>query len=231
MGDLDTMNELESFTNALSERHPIEIKYKDKSNFMKLLGFLLFFNKKFMTNYITTIGNTVYFPSEAFVTEHSLALRSVMAHEFYHINDANRTGKLLWQLLWLMPQALAILALIAILGVLWTPLLWFLVCLVFLVPWPAYWRKKYELGGYTMSLFMLNEHMKAHSIPKSERRQELERTAEVMDKNQFRSSYYYFMWPFGVRKELQAAIESILSGDILDTDEVFAFVANAFRQS
>jgi hypothetical protein len=231
MGNLDTMNNLTSFANALSEQHPLQIKYKNQSNFMKLLGFLLFFNKEFMTRYITTIGSSVYFPSEKFVKEHGLALRSVMAHEFYHIHDANNTGKLLWHILWLMPQALVILSLLAILGVVWPFMLWFLVCLLFLIPWPAYWRKKYELGGYTMSLFMLNEEMKRRNVPKSNRRIELERTADVINQNQFRGAYYWFMWPFGVRDSLQQAIESILSGDILDTDEVFTFVLNASKQS
>lgn len=220
-----------AFTDKLSQRHPVQIRYKNESNLMKLLGFLLFFNKEFMTRYITTIGNTVYFPSEAFVIEHDLALRSVMAHEFYHIEDANRTGKLFWGFLWLMPLPLFLLSLLAILAVVWPFMIWFLVCLVFLLPWPAYWRKKYELGGYTMTLFMLNEQMKEHGVTLSNRRVELGETAEVIDKNQFRSSYYYFMWPFGVKKELQSAIESILSGDILDTDEVFKFVLDASNQS
>ena len=43
--------------------YDIRIAFKDESFLMKLLGFLLFFTKEFMTRFTTTIGNTVYFPS------------------------------------------------------------------------------------------------------------------------------------------------------------------------
>ena len=43
----------------------VSIKYKDNSWFMKVLSKILFFNKKFMTRFTTTIGKTVYFPRGA----------------------------------------------------------------------------------------------------------------------------------------------------------------------
>jgi hypothetical protein len=225
------MNELTAMADHLSKKHPFRIAYKNESGFMKFLGKLMFFNPGFMEKYITTIGNTVYFPSADYVAIHSAALRSVLAHEFYHIWDAQRTGSLLWHILWLMPQALAPLALLAVLALIWPWMLWFLLALALLLPWPAYWRMKYERGGYIMSLFVLNEQLKDWNFDEATRIEELKETANTMDRNQFRGAYYWFMWPFGVRKQLHSAIESIVSGDILDTEEVFPFVLKCLEDS
>ena len=224
------MSEFTTMADCLSKKHDFRIAYKDESGFMRLLGKLMFFNPGFMQKYITTIGNTIYFPSAEYVAIHSVALRSVMAHEFYHIWDAQRTGSLPWHILWLMPQSLAPLALLALLAFVWPVMLWFLLALVLLLPWPAYWRKKYELGGYTMSLFVLNELLKDWGLDEATRREELFETAKTMD-GQFRGAYYYFMWPFGVRKALQSTIDPIMSGDILDTEEVFPFVLKCLNDS
>jgi hypothetical protein len=225
------MNELTALADKLSEKHNFNIAYKEDSGFMKFLGTLMFFNPRFMDKYITTIGKTVYFPSAEFVAIHAPALRSVLAHEFYHIWDAKRTGSLRWHLLWLFPQVLAPLALLALLAFVWFPAIWMLLALLFLIPWPAYWRKKYELGGYTMSLFALNEQLKDWGLDEAKRREELTETADIMDKGQFRGAYYYFMWPFGVRNDLHKAIKLIVSGDILDTEEVFPFVLKCLNDS
>jgi hypothetical protein len=226
------VNELTVLADKLSEKHSFTIAYKDESGMMKFLGVVLkLICPQFMTRYITTIGRKVYFPSSEFVAIHAPALRSVLSHEFYHIWDAERTSSLLWHVLWLMPQALAPLALLALLAFVWPPAIWMLLCLVFLLPWPAYWRKKYELGGYTMSLFVLNELLKDWGLDEKERREELIKTADTMDSNQFRGAYYYFMWPFGVKKELHQSVDAILNGDILDTEEVFPFVLKCLNES
>ena len=230
MGSVDTVNELTALADELSKKHAFQIAYKNESDFMKLIGKLMFFNPQFMTKYITTINGMVYFPSAEFVAIHAPALRSVLAHEFYHIWDAQRTGSILWHMLWLMPQLLAPLAMLALLALVWPPALWMLMALVFLLPWPAYWRKKYELGGYTMSLFVLNEQLKDWGLDEVTRRNELIQTADTMDQ-QFRGAYYYFMWPFGVRKALQSTIDPIMSGDILNTEEVFPFVLKCLNDS
>ena len=58
---------LENVIQAAKKYYPeLKVEFKDESKFMKFLGVLLFFNKEFMSNYSTTIGNTVYFPSRHF---------------------------------------------------------------------------------------------------------------------------------------------------------------------
>ena len=58
--------------------YDFKIKYKNESLFMKVIGFLLFFNKTFMTNYITTIGSTIYYPSREWCEKNDTAAAQVL---------------------------------------------------------------------------------------------------------------------------------------------------------
>lgn len=138
----------------LAARHMpgFQVKYKDESWFMKLLGFIAKpFCPTYMTTYTTTFGTTVYFPNKAFVTDNYGRAWKILAHELTHGIDWLRTP-VRFILEYSLPQGLALLALGAI-GALWNP--WWLLMLLFilaLAPWPAPGRYKWELRGYTMSM-------------------------------------------------------------------------------
>ena len=48
-----------------------------------------FFNKTFMTNFITTIGDTIYVPRKGFNEWPDSAMSGIIAHEFVHIQDSS----------------------------------------------------------------------------------------------------------------------------------------------
>lgn len=184
---------LDALQAKIKERVPsFKIKFKNESTFMKILGKLLFFNKGFMTNYITTIGTTVYWPSRERFEQYPLGSFLTLAHEYVHIMDYKR-HPVLFPLGYLFPQIKAILALLAILAVV-SP--WFLLALLFLLalaPWPAPHRKWAEMRGFGMSV-------KARAwLGWTISEDRMNRYVE-----QFTTSAYYFMWPFAkcVRKEL-----------------------------
>jgi len=146
----------DKFKDNISKSYSFDIKYKNQSPFMKFIGALLFFNKSFMTKYTTTIGSTIYFPSEDFIKQNDQGSIEILSHELVHVGQANKYGKLLFSILYLFPQCLAALSILSLLAFFNIGFLWFLVCLVFIAPIPAPWRAAFEIGGYTMSLFVSN---------------------------------------------------------------------------
>jgi hypothetical protein len=136
----------------IKSKHPgFSNKTKDQSFlFSKILGPIVgLFNKTFLTDYITTLGDTVYWPNQESMD--SDWAWKVLAHEYVHICDNNR-NHVLFPLKYGFPQVLAIFAL-GTLGVFWS--LWCLLFLLFLVclaPLPAPGRTWAELRGYTMTM-------------------------------------------------------------------------------
>ena len=201
---------------------------------MKALGKVLFFNKSFMTRYTTTIGNKIYVPNEKYLTSNKWLAEEIIAHEYVHVVDSKRYGFVRFAFMYLFPQILALLALLAIPAAFfmsWVALV-FLLFLLLAMPLPAYWRRQFELRGYTMSLFVIANQMEKNRKPFSDReiKEELLKTAETIDRIYFRGSAYYFMWPFGVMPVFEKQIDQIISGDISETDEVFVHVADALKQ-
>ena len=88
----------------------ISVEVKEESKLMKIIAKILFFNPKFMTDYITTIGSTVYFPREDISND--VTVWEVLPHEMIHADDSRRLGPL-FGFLYLFPQILAILSLLA----------------------------------------------------------------------------------------------------------------------
>jgi hypothetical protein len=136
------------------------IKVKQESALMKVLGRLMFWNKGFMAHSITTIGNTVYFPQKAIdrwfyvgsdkkKAAYKRAYCESLAHEYVHMLD----GRSRWfKAGYLAPQVLGVLAL-GSLGAFWCSYaLWCLLFLVALAPWPSPGRTKAETRAYTVSL-------------------------------------------------------------------------------
>jgi hypothetical protein len=222
------MERFNKFHSYLQQYLPnFKIKYKDESALMKILGYVLFFNKSFMTSFTTTLGQTVYFPSRTKVEKNEVQYMSTLAHEYVHARDANAITSVLFGFLYLIPITLAPLMLI-FLFVHWALAL--ALVLLCLAPLPAYFRKRYELRGYTMSLFMRNEIMKENGIGEDQRHVALEDAAEIHNE-QFTGANYYFMWPFGVKDELLKKVDKVISGTILRDDPTFIECQDAFIES
>jgi len=112
-----------------------EIRYKDESWFMKMLGWLAFFNPDFMTRYTTTWGWCVYFPSRAAVEAEPEKYGKVLAHEYVHLLDKQKYG-FRYILSYVSPQIWALGALGALGAFYSSWFLLFLLFLLFLAPWP-----------------------------------------------------------------------------------------------
>jgi len=186
----------------------IRVRYKDSSKFMWLLGKILFFNPKFMTDYITTIHRTVYFPTKDF-TKDDYRVWSIMAHEAVHAADSKKWTFPLFASVYLFPQVLSLLALGAI-GAFWDlSYLWFLVSLVLLAPLPAYGRMKFEMRGYAVSMAAYNWTAQIqNTLSGSDRITPLQESPDwAVD--QFVGSSYYWMWPF--KGDVEARLDGWLA--------------------
>ena len=98
---------LKRFEQHLQAAYPdFRVDFKDQSWSQKVIGFLMTFNPGYMTDFITTIGSTVYFPTRAFYEVDPASSLATLAHESVHIYDSKRT---LWfKLSYLFPQILAV---------------------------------------------------------------------------------------------------------------------------
>ena len=199
----------------------LKVKYKDESWFMKLLGYILFFNKSFMTDYTTTIGSTIYFPSRAKVEARQLSSIIVLLHELVHIYDSQKLTKLLFGFLYLSPQILAPLSL----------LLWLInwkiamIGFVLLLPIPAYFRMYFEKRAYTASLYVLKALGKKYNFPPM-----LSTNRDCFIK-QFKNSAYYYMWVFkDIDSYFNNVTNKILNNERPYDDEIFDILDNLINR-
>lgn len=172
------------------------VKYKNDSFLMKLLGVLIWpFNHRFMEDFTTTLKWTVYFPSKEFIEKDPDRAIMILLHEFVHLWDRKEKG-VIFSLLYLLPQVGAALPLMLLLGIGWFAPWWVslilgLLVVLLLLPWPALWRARWEMRGYTMNLayayWVLGTTIDSEFI-----------------KEQFIGWNYYKMWPF--EKDVQAHI-------------------------
>lgn len=221
---------LKSFEKILATKIPeFNIKFKNESLLMKIIGTIFFlFNSRFMTGFTTTLGYTIYFPSsEQLETANGNNALVTMAHEFRHMIDTQRKGRLLFSLSYLFPQVLA--PLMLLFAFISLPLAIGLFVL-FLLPLPAYWRMKTELNGYIMSLFSVNEILKEINISETDRKDQLSLLLPKMN-HHFISLEYYLMWYFGVKEQLERAVEKIISEEIKNEDVIYSEIAQALNDS
>lgn len=164
----------------------LQIKFKNESTFMKILGAILFFNPAFMKQYFTTIGSTVYAPSQDYVNNSPESATEVLLHELVHVYDAQKGNKFLYGLLYVMPQIFVLLFIPLLFIVGWK---FALLSLLFLAPIPSYFRMKDERRGYTISAYILSKfEQQGHSINWD--------ANQAFFVAQFKGPSYYFMWPF-----------------------------------
>lgn len=198
------MDRINNFIVELQKDCPkLNIDYKNKSSLMKVLSILLFFNKDFFKKYITTIDHTIYFPNEELFNRSELNSIIIMAHEYTHIKDSESMGNFKYSFLYLIPQIFALLAI---------PFAFFiglysLFFLLFLLPWPAYWRKNIELKGYITTLFVEYYFLTELNYPEDEKNEKINNSIESINKA-FTGPGYYWMWPFGVKNTLSKTINS-----------------------
>jgi len=166
---------------------------KKDSRLMRILAKVLFFNKNFMTRYITVIGSTVYVPSKQRMKENPYAALELLCHEWVHMKDNKAMGPL-FKLLYLTPQIFSLVALAS----LWTGNLLWLLCLIFLLPMPSAARAELEMRGYTVSMAVRWWVL--------EQEPDYERISKY-----FTSSAYYWMYPIkeAVIEDLEDNFERI----------------------
>lgn len=213
------------FDRFIKQFPDVKIKFKNESYFMNILGFLLFFNKEFMDRYITTIGNTVYFPNPEYLNLNPTESMLITCHEYQHIRDNKLLNKL-YPLAYLSPQIFS-LFILSVFFIGW----WALLFLLFLLPLPSYGRMWVERRGYIMTLFATNEIYKEFGLSSQERMKKLKKEAVSISDDQFCGPGYYFMWPFGIKKDLYLAVNKIISGDILNDDPIYGEIQNKISKS
>ena len=189
---------------AIEKRIPgFQVCYKDENFVSKLLGVLVFiFNPKYMKTYTTTRYPKVYFPTRKFVTSDLKRAWKILAHEYVHLWD--RYHKPAFNFTYLLPQIGAFLALPAILAVWFSNwFLLFLVALILVLPWPASARRNAELRGYTMSMAI--NFWRYGTVSED---------TKVWITENFTGWSYYKMWPFNMRKQIDAAVKDITNGAV-----------------
>lgn len=203
--------------NKAKEKFPdIKVIYKDQSSLMKLLGYLMFFNKSFMTHYFTTLGSTIYAPSRQYVESKEVSAQVTLLHELTHVYDSKKYSKILFGFLNGFPQILALLCL-PLFFISWKLALPLVI--LFLLPLPAYFRMYFEKRGYIISLYAL------YQLSFKYKYKPLLKTQADFFSKQFTGPYYYFMYPFStVQKDLQIAVAKIEANEKPLDDKVMVFI-------
>lgn len=138
------------FVDYLKERLPgIKLVEKKKSWFMKILGWLCFFNRNFMTTTTTTIGKTIYLPTQV---PHDLELIGIIAHEYIHLWDVQREGKVRFYLRYAFPQVMGLFGFVSCFAAYNISLVMFALFFVCFWPSEAPFRREYEQRAYAMSV-------------------------------------------------------------------------------
>jgi hypothetical protein len=182
-----TKQDLLDYQALLEKELGLKVVEKTTSRFMKFLARLLFFNKQFLTGYITIIGKTIYWPNiEKTFGDNPVNDFSVMFHEGQHEDDRRRLP-VLYELAYISPQILALLSLLFILGF-WFGWWWFIAVLAIglLAPIPSPGRMFIEMRGYGCNLaFAIWYHGRITTAM-------LEGSAREFTE----VKTYYGMWPF-----------------------------------
>lgn len=104
---------LKDFEDTIRQEIPdFRVRFKDQSKLHKFLAFLASpFNPDYMTRFTTTMGDTVWFPSEAYYIEDPHRSLVILAHEYVHLWD-QKQGRLRFKLSYMFPQVLGVLPLL-----------------------------------------------------------------------------------------------------------------------
>lgn len=202
----------------------LQIKYKNESRLMRLAGKLFFFSPGFMTEYTTTIGETIYFPSEKFIKLHSVSSSVVLLHELVHLHDQKKMGKFLFAISYLFPQILVPICALLLFLISWKILL--PLAILFSAPVPAIFRTHWEKRAYLSSFYvlqLLGNKLKFNPHLESQ---------EKVFLNYFHGSSYYYMWPFNnINKQFDDAKELAEQGKRPFEDPVFDMIEDLVNKT
>ena len=209
--------------NALQYFPNFKLKYKNNSLLIKILSIFMFFNKDFLTNTATSIGNTTYFPNENWVKNKPVTASIIILHELTHMHDSKKYSKLLFAVSYLFPLILfPFLALLFLIS--WKVAIPAL--LVCALPIPAYFRMIFERRAYMASLYA----MKLFN-DKFHYNINLDEQKDFFIK-QFTGPQYYFMWPFpSIHNIFDVAVADIKAGKKPYQDDVFNMIDDLIAKS
>lgn len=205
------------------KKYNFEIKSKDKSLLMKIISFILFFNKDFMSSFVTTINSNIYFPKDYDFEKPSAIV--TLSHEVKHILDSRKYK--LFNILYLFPQILS-LFFIPALFLHWAfifPLLFVLSPII-----PAFFRAKYEFDAYIISLFIINLFLKYQNFDEKSRKEILISNVNRINKH-FTGGAYYFMFIFGLKDDFNKEIDLILSESFEKSNAYASDLKDIFNKS
>lgn len=146
-------SKIKKLTDKISEEFPdFTVKFKNEQWFWRVLP-------QPARKSITTIGETVWFPSaESYDGMRPTRLFAVLAHEYKHMRDQALLG-ILFFLMYLFPQILFLLAFPISVALTLALGNWFLIAVALsfltLAPWPSRMRADLEMRGYSMDLLAL----------------------------------------------------------------------------
>jgi len=181
---------------------------------MRFVSKVLFFNHGFMTQYTTTVGETIYFPSQKFVKTHPISSCVVLLHELVHLYDQKRLGKPAFTVSYLFPQILVPICLALFMLITWKIML--PLTLLCVAPIPAFFRMYWEKRAYLSSFYILQVLGERMNFDPHLR------TQENIFLKYFHGSSYYYMWPFhDIDKQFDKARESAVAGERPFEDSVF----------
>jgi len=190
-----------TFETVLTETQkyfPVEIKYKDENTLMKVIGTLMFFNKNFMTKFITTLGNTIYFPSRQWVTDHPEDAKVTLIHEAIHMQDEKKYG-ILFKIGYTFPLWISLLVPFLLFVLSWKIVL--PLALFFLLPLPSPFRMMFERKAYIIGAYA------AYKLYGMDPFESCSRYSSF-----FKDNSYYWMWMFGVNNNFMEAASRIKQG-------------------
>jgi hypothetical protein len=183
---------------ATQKYFPVKIKYKDEDTLMKIIGALMFFNKAFMTNFITTLGYTIYFPSRQWVVDHDQDAMVILIHEAVHMQDEKKYS-ILFQLGYIFPLWLSLLVPFLLFVLSWKIVL--PLALFFLLPLPAPFRMMFERKAYIIGVYA------AYKLYGTDPFENASYYSSF-----FKDSSYYWMWILGVNNSMMEAASRIKQG-------------------
>lgn len=192
---------------------PIKVSFKQDSWLHRTIGWLLskIGNPLYMDYTWTTLGNWIARPTCAQQAKMDDEWK-ILLHEGQHARDAAKIGRVLFGLIYLLPQSLALLipvlvAIMIAMGCGWWSLLSVIVGLV-LLPIPALGRACIEARAYTVSLAI-----EYWTRGEETTLREIESLTAI-----FAGPMYYWMWPFKslTRKFFLEQLEIIKIGGYTD---------------
>lgn len=189
----------------------LKINYKNESILMKIIGFILFFNKDFLSEYTTTLGNFIYFPNKEIIRKRPISMSIVFLHELVHVYDFNKLN-IIFSILYLTPQIFFIffIPFTIIFGKIG------LLFLLFLLPIPSFFRMYFEKRAYLSSLYVIYKISNKLKFNPN-----LNENKETMIFSLSSYPYYYAWFYKFLNKDFDKSISKILNNERPFEDPVF----------